>query len=221
MKILFYDSLVTYMSRDCSDRYKYMVYGFYSEFLLALSLSLVDLWIAFLSPIRSFSAFAFQIGSFSQADRLTRPNLRNVFIILFIAPIFSPISGRSLRAPRASSPSSCSISFRTKLISCVENFQNLHYQCLHRQQQMWWNIRNRVHFEGGQCSLHNVFEFSQPKICSVSIQTELLLASSRRAANKRLTRRYLASIFSFIHFVISLFALLSRVWGVFAPFHGY
>ena len=136
LKILFHDSHVTNMSRDCSDRYKYMVYGFYSEFLLALSLSLVDLWIAFLSPIRSFSAFAFQIGSFSQADRLTRPNLRNVFIILFIAPIFSPISGRSLRAPRASSPSSCSISFRTKLISCVENFQNLHYQCLHRQQQM-------------------------------------------------------------------------------------
>ena len=36
-----------------------------------------------------------------------------------------------------------------------------------------------------------------------------------------LTRRYLESIFSFIHFVISLFALFSRVWGVLAPFDGY
>lgn len=28
---------------------------------------------------------------------------------------------------------------------------------------MWWNIRNRVHLEGGRYSLRNVFEFSQPK----------------------------------------------------------
>ena len=76
---------------------------------------------------------------------------------------------------------------------------------------MWWNIRNRVHFEGGRYSLRNAFEFSQPEIFFESLSIILNV----------LTRRYLESIFSFIHFVISLFALFSRVWGVLAPFDGY
>ena len=219
MKILFHDSHVTNMSRDCSDRYKYMVYGFYSEFLLALSLSLVDLWIAFLSPIRSFSAFAFQIGSFSQADRLTRPNLRNVFIILFIAPIFSPISGRSLRAPRASSPSSCSISFRTKLINAFRIFKTYIINVFIVSNKCDGTFGIESTLKAASVVFISFLNFHSLKY--FLFQFKLLLASSKRAANKVLTRRYLVSIFSFIHFVISLFALLSRVWGVFAPFHGY
>ena len=54
------------------------------------------------------------------------------------------------------------------------DFKNSPHQCLHRQQQMWWNIRNRVHLEGGRYSLRSVFEFSQPEKFFMGLSQNLI-----------------------------------------------